>query len=160
MINIRIQTIVALLLILSLAISHTKEIEHSSNDITLHSYNSHVDEYQNGMTNQVSDCFKDWMDITMSLLTQDAKILEIGSAFGRDTRYFESSGFRVNRIDAAQGFVDLLNNNGYSAHIFNVLTDEFESTYDLIFANAKRLFFGKTFDVNYPKIYHKHTYNR
>ncbi|MGE0010410.1 MAG: class I SAM-dependent methyltransferase [Candidatus Babeliales bacterium] len=77
----------------------------------------------------------------MSFLRPGAAILEIGSAFGRDANYLESFGFMVDRTDATQGFVDLLCKNGYSARLFNILTDQFDETYDLIFANAVFLHF-------------------
>ena len=37
--------------------------------------------------------------------------------------------------------MDFLSKNGHSARLFNILTDEFDATYDLIFANAVFLHF-------------------
>ena len=65
----------------------------SNNDVTLQSYDSRVNEYQGGTVNQVSGVFKNWIDETLHLLQPGAKILEIGSALGRDAHYIESFGF-------------------------------------------------------------------
>jgi SAM-dependent methyltransferase len=85
--------------------------------------------------------FKTWLDRTLALLSKNARIFEIGSGFGRDARYIESKGFTVQRSDATKAFVHLLQQEGYSADLFNVLTEDFSATYDLIFANAVFLHF-------------------
>ncbi len=48
----------------------------------------------------------------------------------------------MERTDAADGFVTLLQESGYSARRFNILTDDFHSTYDLVFANCVFLHFS------------------
>lgn len=114
----------------------------SANDITLHSYESCINEYVANTPNEIiSGDWKDWLDRTLSLLDPNAHIIEIGSGFGRDAQYIENRGFTVERTDAAAGFVNLLQQNGHSAHLFNILVDDFTSTYDLVFANAVFLHF-------------------
>lgn len=113
----------------------------SSNAITLQSYESHINEYIEGTPSVVSGIPKDWIDATLSLLSKESTIIEIGSAFGRDACYMETHGFTVERTDATHNFVTLLQQQEYNAHNFNVLTDDFTKTYDLIFANAVFLHF-------------------
>ncbi len=112
-----------------------------SNALTLQSYELGLNEYIAKTPDEVSGNLKVWIDQTLGLLSKQPRIIEIGSAFGRDSCYMETQGFQVQRTDATQGFVDLLQNKGYSALLFNILTDDFESTYDLIFANAVFLHF-------------------
>lgn len=113
----------------------------SSNKITLQSYELSVNEYTTRTAAEVSGNFKAWIDTTLGFLPLNARIIEIGSAFGRDARYMESLGFTVERTDATQGFVTLLQQEGYPAHRFNILLDDFTSIYDLVFANAVFLHF-------------------
>lgn len=113
----------------------------SRNDITLRSYETAIREYIHGTPNQVTGEFKEWIDATLRYLNVDARILEIGSAFGRDAGYIESCGFKVECTDAVESFVQLLQQKGFSGSLFNVLTDDFSTTYDLIFANAVFLHF-------------------
>lgn len=112
-----------------------------NNNITLQSYESAINLYVAGTPNQTTGNVKTWIDTVLSLLTANAQIIEIGSAFGRDAEYIESQGFSVERTDAVMGFVDFLQQKGYSARNFNVLTDDFDKSYDLIFANAVFLHF-------------------
>lgn len=111
-----------------------------NNRITLESYELGIEEYVSRTPLEI-DNFKRWIDQTLQHLPKKAHILEIGSGFGRDAQYIESQGYRVERTDAAEGFVRLLEQKGYSACRFNVLTQDFASSYDGIFANAVFLHF-------------------
>lgn len=112
-----------------------------SNEVTLDSYNKRVQEYILGTPAVVSGSFKEWIDVILSCLSRDSKILEVGSGFGRDADYIESFGFKVERTDATESFVTFLREQGRFARRFNILTDPFEDQYDLIFANAVFLHF-------------------
>ncbi|MDP1880158.1 MAG: methyltransferase domain-containing protein [Parachlamydiaceae bacterium] len=114
----------------------------SSNGITLKSYEQSLNEYINGTPSETTGNIKIWIDLFLNLLPSNPRIIEIGSAFGRDAQYIESQGFSVERTDATVGFVNFLKNKGYSAKEFNILTDDFTSVYDLIFANAVFLHFN------------------
>ncbi|MBM3198601.1 MAG: hypothetical protein FJZ58_05035, partial [Chlamydiae bacterium] len=106
------------------------------NERTLSSYELATQEYVQGTATEVSGSFKKWIDATLALLSEEAEIFEIGSGFGRDAKYMESYGFHVERSDATEAFIALMQTEGYAALYFNVITDTFPSTYDLIFANA------------------------
>lgn len=111
------------------------------NNCTLEAYESRIEAYINGTPSEVTGALKTWIDKTLSLLPEQPRIIEIGSAFGRDALYMESQGYHVERTDATKGFVDLLEHKGYSARLFNILTDSFTSTYDFVYANAVFLHF-------------------
>ncbi len=115
--------------------------DRGSNQATIDAYESSIQEYIVKTTPEYCAGFNSWIDATLALLPSNARILEIGSAFGRDAQYIESKGFSVERTDATKGFVYYLNAHGYSAHLFNVLTENFSTTYDLIFANRVFLHF-------------------
>jgi SAM-dependent methyltransferase len=115
----------------------------SSNQTTLHSYERAAQTYIEKTPREVSGLFKGWIDTTLHLLNRRARILEIGSGFGRDAAYIESLGFNVVRTDAAESFVKHLQFEGYLAHKFNLLTDDLNETYDLVFANAVFLHFSR-----------------
>lgn len=126
----------------------------SSNSLTLRSYELGVQEFIHGTAAQVSAGFKDWIDITLSHLSFNAEILEIGSGFGRDANYIESFGFKVDRTDATEAFVVYLQGQGHLARRFNILTDPFAAQVDLVFANAVFLHFTpQEFELVLQKIH-------
>jgi SAM-dependent methyltransferase len=112
-----------------------------SNEETLKSYEARVQAYVEGTAAAVAGAAKDWMDALLADLPIDARVFELGAAFGRDAEYIRSKGFRIACADAVPGFVAILRAKGFSAHVFNVLTDPLDETFDLIFANAVLLHF-------------------
>lgn len=113
----------------------------SNNQETLTAYNEHVQEYIDGTPQEVNGAVKIWIDEALQGFDKNAKILEIGSAFGRDADYIETQGYTVQRTDATPGFVEYLQSKGHNAFMLNVLTDELEGGQDLIFADAVLLHF-------------------
>lgn len=112
-----------------------------TNSPTLNSYNANLPAYIQGTPQEVSGSVQEWIHNTLHYLPSNSRILEIGSAFGRDAAYIETQGFLVERSDAAISFVEHLRNQGYETKHFNVLTDTIPEPYDLIFANAVFLHF-------------------
>ncbi|MCA9308848.1 hypothetical protein KC973_00570 [Candidatus Saccharibacteria bacterium] len=115
----------------------------NTNEDTLQAYESNAHEYIVGTPHEITGDVKKWVDKTLDGLPTDAKIFEIGSAFGRGATYIESQGYTVQRSDAVRSFVDYLVENGDEAQMFNLITDEFVDTYDLIFADAVLLHLTK-----------------
>ncbi len=113
----------------------------SSNDLTLNAYARGINEYIVGTPSETNGIVQEWIDDFLKLLPINANIVEIGSAHGRDALYIESCGFSVERTDATLEFVTYLKKQGHGANSFNILTDDFKSSYDLIFANAVFLHF-------------------
>lgn len=115
-----------------------------SNKRTLETYNKGVQQYIDNTPQTVDGHVKEWLDALFEGVQSDARILEIGSAFGRDAEYIESLGYSVRRTDASSGFIDYLRENGEAAEMLNVLTDMIdEESYDVIFADAVFLHFTK-----------------
>jgi SAM-dependent methyltransferase len=114
-----------------------------TNPTTVQSYDDHIQEYIDGTPQTVEGFVQEWIDRALEGLPTDAKILELGSAFGRDANYIESKGFRVERTDVTPGFVTLLQEQGHAARLLNAITDDFGSGYDLIFADAVLLHFTR-----------------
>jgi predicted TPR repeat methyltransferase len=114
-----------------------------TNDTTVQSYDAHVQDYINGTPQTVDGFIKDWIDKVLSGLPFDAKILEIGSAFGRDADYIDSLGYNIERTDVTPGFVKLLQQKGHQARLLNAITDDLGNDYDLIFADAVLLHFTR-----------------
>jgi SAM-dependent methyltransferase len=113
------------------------------NQKTLLSYEESLQKYIDRTPQQVSGGVRKWIDATLALLPIEAKIIEIGSAFGRDAAYIAAKGYAVECTDAAQSFVSFLQKQGISARLYNVVTDPFSGQYDLIFANAVFLHFTR-----------------
>lgn len=115
----------------------------SNNQQTLQSYNDHVEEYMSQTPQHASEDWKIWMDENLQALDTSAKILEFGSAFGRDADYMESLGYTVQRTDASSSFVDLLQKQGREARLLNALTDPLPKGLDMVFASAVLLHFTR-----------------
>ena len=110
------------------------------NKKTLEAYEQGVEQY-NAAAIPISGSLKDWIDASLKLLPANAHILELGSAHGRDADYIEAKGFKVDRTDAAQAFVDYLKSLNKDARLLNALTDNYGGPYDMVYANAVLLHF-------------------
>ncbi len=107
-----------------------------SNRETLQAYEEHVEAYVAGTSAEVSGPPRQWMDRAVAGLAPSARILELGSAFGRDAAYLQGRGYQVECSDACAGFLALLRAKGFAARALNILTDTVGGPYDLILANA------------------------
>lgn len=114
-----------------------------SNQRTLQTYDGHIQAYVDGTAHQVAGPSRDWIERALDGLPATARILELGSAFGRDAAYVQGRGFTVECTDASHGFLDHLRAAGFSARPFNALTDVLAPEYDLILANAVLLHFSR-----------------
>lgn len=114
-----------------------------TNDDTVSTYSAHVKEYLEDTIQEASNEVAAWLDSALSHVDTSAKILELGSGTGKDARYVESKGYAVERTDAAEGFVDYLQSQGYKARMLNALNDEYGTGYNLIFADAVMLHFNR-----------------
>lgn len=114
-----------------------------TNSTTIASYNEHVQEYLDGTPHEVSGVVKDWLDNSLTNVPKDARILELGSAFGRDAEYMANLGYKVECTDATPAFVDLLQSKGFDAKVLNAITDEFPKGLDYVLANAVLLHFTR-----------------
>jgi len=114
----------------------------NTNKKTIESYETSINEYIQNTPSKRGAVVEDWIDRSLQTLKPDAKILEIGSAYGRDAKIIEEKGFRVHKTDATKGFVDILKKDDPTARILNIITDDIDDTYDLVIANAVFLHFN------------------
>lgn len=112
-----------------------------SNRKTLASYDATIQAYIDGTAQVVSGAAKDWIDTAIADLPESPRVLELGSAFGRDAAYMAALGVEPECTDAVPGFVDHLRHKGFNARLLNILTDDVDNGYDLIIANAVLLHF-------------------
>lgn len=111
------------------------------NNKTLEAYENGLEEYNAAAIPEVTGSLKEWVDKGLEILPEGARILEIGSAHGRDADYMETKGFSVDRTDAASSFVDYMIAQGHGAKILNALTDDYGESYDMVYASAVLLHF-------------------
>ena len=111
------------------------------NDKTLQAYEDHLDDYVAANKLVPVGEYKDWINRTLALVPKEGIILELGSGDGRDATFIQGLGYHIVPTDAAQSFVNLLNEKGFKAQKLNALTDDYGSNYDMVFANAVFLHF-------------------
>lgn len=112
-----------------------------TNKDTIKAYDQGVQAYFDLSPQMVSSHVKSWIDAALNGLPKSARLFEVGSGTGKDADYIESLGYSMQLSDASSGFVDFLKKMKKNAQLFNVLTDEFNSQYDLILADAVLLHF-------------------
>lgn len=112
----------------------------NDNSLTLQSYQNKTQEYIDG-TPPADDTLKAWIDDCLGLIPKHGQILEIGSGFGRDAEYIKQRGFDIECSDAVPNFVEALKSRGFKTRLLNVLEDNIEGTYDMVFADAVLLHF-------------------
>ena len=112
------------------------------NQKTLRAYESGIDAYNAAKIPEVIGSVKERVDASLAMIPNAGRVLEIGSAHGRDADYIESKGFIIDRTDAAESFVEYMRSNGKEARLLDALTDSFGTNYDMIYANAVLLHFA------------------
>jgi SAM-dependent methyltransferase len=116
-----------------------------SNSKTLETYNEHFSNYIDGTVQVTSGFQAQWLEYLLSLHSEDSRILELGSAFGRDAIFITGKGFtNFLATDAFDAAVETLRAKGLNAKKLNLLTDAIEGEYDLILASAVFLHFTAT----------------
>jgi len=111
--------------------------DEANQQVTVQWYNNHVEQYViSTPLKRNNDEFKQWIDRVLVELPPEAEILEIGSGFGRDADYIESLHYHVRRTDAAHAMIELQQDTGKTAEVFNPLTDSLEAEFDAIFAHG------------------------
>lgn len=116
----------------------------SSNDQTLKTYNQNISLYVANSPPDLSNEFRAWFDKKFLGHKTSIKILEVGSGRGIAARYIESKGYKVDRTDASQEFVNLMKLEGEDAKLLSILTDNIVAHYDVVLAEAVFLHFTTT----------------
>jgi 2-polyprenyl-3-methyl-5-hydroxy-6-metoxy-1,4-benzoquinol methylase len=112
---------------------------------TLETYARGTELYIDSTPKEVSGFMRQWFDAFLSKIKPSSKILEIGSASGRDARYFADKGYAVQVSDATNEFVTYLHSHGFDNAIQLDIVEQQppQQTYDLVFANAVFLHFDQ-----------------
>ena len=114
-----------------------------SNRKTIAAYESLPGNFVKDTQEKTGDLGENWVNKSIEGLPDTAKILEIGAGYGRDARYIGDRGFHVEMTDAAKTFVDILQDQDPTAHQLDILTDDLDTEYDLVLANAVLLHLDK-----------------
>ena len=115
----------------------------SANARTLSAYGQHARRYIDRTPCEVTGPFKEWLDRALTGVPHDARILELGSASGRDAAYLQGLGYQVRCTDATPAFVAELRSRGITASALNAITDNIPDGLDLVLANAVLLHFTR-----------------
>lgn len=91
----------------------------SLNDRTNQTYREGFDKYEEVTSKEVSSEFAEWINSFMSYLPQNGTILELGSATGRDARYFASKGYKVTCTDIIPEALEKLSEEGFETSEFD-----------------------------------------
>ena len=108
-------------------------------DTTIETYRQNFGKYIARTPSEPSGEFKEWMDSFASYIPRNGLILEIGSASGRDARYFAGKGFRVVCTDIIPEALQRLSDEGFETAEFDFrdeLKPEWAGKFDGFFANA------------------------
>lgn len=110
---------------------------------TIETYNEKVEHYIEGSPKDVSPTMGAWMTESLESLPEGARVVELGSAFGRDAEYLSAQGFDVVVTDAAEGFFPALEEKGFSPRRLDAVKDDVFPYSDAYLANAVLLHFSK-----------------
>jgi len=108
-------------------------------DQTAETYRRHFDRYVAKTNSDVSGEFKPWMDEFLSYLPKHGSIFELGSAAGRDGRYFSANGYTVFCTDIIPAALETLSKEGFKTARFDFRDQpkpEWKGMFDGLFANA------------------------
>lgn len=108
-------------------------------DKTIETYQQNFGKYVARTPAEPSGEFKEWMDFFASHIPKNGVILEIGSASGRDARYFSAKGFKVLCTDIIPEALQKLSDEGFETAQFDFRDKpkpEWTGKFDGFFANA------------------------
>lgn len=105
-------------------------------DSTIEAYEQKASLYRERTVTIMPTDLVQWINTATSGLESSAKIFEIGSGTGRDATFLKEQGYRVQVSDVASSFITMLQEDGWDAVSFDVVRDELEGDWDLLFADA------------------------
>ncbi|OIQ81711.1 methyltransferase domain protein [mine drainage metagenome] len=108
-------------------------------DLTIDTYRKNFGKYVQRTPEATLGEFRAWLDAFASHIPDQGTILEIGSAAGRDARYFASKGFRVLCTDVIPEALLRLSIEGFETSEFDFRSrprPEWANSFDGFFANA------------------------
>ena len=108
-------------------------------DKTIETYRQTFDKYVERTRDESQGEFREWLDSFAAHIPKEGVILEIGSASGRDARYFASKGFKVICTDVIPEALQRLSDEGFETAEFDFRSTpkpEWANKFDGLFANA------------------------
>jgi SAM-dependent methyltransferase len=121
---------------------HLHDLVHHAHDVrrfaaraTVAAYDADAERFSDGVW-ELDKEFRaelDWLAVTVG---RGGRVLEVGSAGGRDALALEDRGLTVRRTDVSPGFVELMRSRGYDADVLDPLTDDLGGPYDGVWASA------------------------
>jgi len=122
---------------------HTPISPEEAKNITIDSYNAHIEEYVDKDSSDDVRTLAYWPGVQHFLdqLQPGQEILEIGSGTGADARRIESRGFTVQRTDVTDAFIKYMHAKNFDATHFDILSGPHAVKHAAIFANAVFLHF-------------------
>ncbi len=109
------------------------------NDLTIKTYKEGFNKYEERTPKEINGEFKEWIDLFINYLPKNGTILELGSATGRDARYFASKGFNITCTDIIPEALVRLSQEGFETSEFDFRDEpkeEWKNKFDGVFANA------------------------
>jgi len=125
-------------------VHHLHDVRGAARAATVRAYDGHAGAYADAVRT-LSPVLETAVDQLAALLPAGSRVLEIGSAGGRDARALEQAGLRVRRTDVSTSFVELLRRRGLTADVVDPLSDDLDdpaapgTPYDAVWANASLL---------------------
>lgn len=101
---------------------------------TLQSYEAAAGAYASERQNDDMATHYKWLVDDIAESNVATPLFEIGSGPGYLADYLEALGYQVTRTDAAQSFVDFNLKRGKKAEKFNLVTDDFLTNHDVVYA--------------------------
>lgn len=108
-------------------------------DTTKQTYIDNFETYKEKTPSIVSGEFIGWMDDFIAQLPQDARVLELGSAAGRDARYLRDKGLEMTCTDIIPQALTELDSDGFITYVYDFRDEPHEkwiNTFDGILAKA------------------------
>ncbi|MFC5179568.1 class I SAM-dependent methyltransferase [Nocardioides taihuensis] len=125
-------------------VHHAHDVSHVTKRVTVASYDAWAQEYAAG-TAEMPGSVRDAVASFAARLPAGARVLEVGSAAGRDAEALEQAGLSVRRTDITPAFVAMLRAAGHDdAAVVDPLTDDLtdptrDAPYDGVWASASLL---------------------
>lgn len=115
----------------------------NANQKTIQVYEENIKKFIEKTASVCNNMPQEWIDISLDLIPEDNKVLEIGSATGRDALYIKELGYDIRCTDVVEGFLRVLAERGLNPDKLNALTDELGGPYGMILANCVFLHFNE-----------------
>jgi SAM-dependent methyltransferase len=125
-------------------VHHLHDVRGAAGGATVRAYDDFAAEYA-ASHDQLPPAVATAVARLAALLPPGSRVLEIGSAGGRDAEALEQAGLVVRRTDVTPRFVRLLEEAGHQADVVDPLTDDLAdpaaagTPYDAVWANASLL---------------------